>query len=60
MVSFSQLPAVKKETIFGATKNFFDPTYFVPALFTVCKPRFEIFLLPLGSAIKRSVNLMLK
>ena len=30
--SFSQLPAVKKDTIFGAVKIFFGPSYFVTAL----------------------------
>ena len=59
-MSFSQLSTVKKDTIFGAARKIFDPTYFVTALFTVCKPRFEIFLLPPGSAIKRSVNPRLK
>jgi hypothetical protein len=29
---FSQMPAVKKDTIFGAARNFFDPSYFVTAL----------------------------
>jgi hypothetical protein len=32
MVSFSQLPAVKKGTIFCAARNFFGPSYFVTAL----------------------------
>ena len=32
MVSFSQLPAVKKDTIFGAARKFFGPSYFVMAL----------------------------
>ena len=32
MVSFSQLPAVKKDTIFGAAGKFFEPSYFVTAL----------------------------
>ena len=32
MVSFSQLPAVKKDTIFGAARNLFGPSYFVTAL----------------------------
>ena len=31
MASFSQLPAVKKDTILAA-RNFFDPSYFVTAL----------------------------
>ena len=30
--SFSQLPAVKKDTIFGAAKKNFGPSYFVTAL----------------------------
>ena len=30
--SFSQLPAVKKDTIFGAAKKNFGPFYFVTAL----------------------------
>ena len=32
MVSFSQLPTVKKDTIFGAARKNFDPSYFVTAL----------------------------
>jgi hypothetical protein len=32
MVSFSQLPAVKKDTIFGAGRKIFGPSYFVTAL----------------------------
>ena len=32
MVSFSQLPAVKEDTIFGAARKFFGPSYFVTAL----------------------------
>jgi hypothetical protein len=32
MVSFSQLPAVKKDTIFGAVRKIYDPSYFVMAL----------------------------
>ena len=32
MVSFSQLPAAKKDTIFGSARNFFGPSYFVMAL----------------------------
>ena len=32
MVSFSQLPAEKKDTIFGAARNCFGPSYFVMAL----------------------------
>ena len=32
MVSFSQLPAVKKDTIFDAGRKFFGPSYFVMAL----------------------------
>ena len=32
MVSFSQLPAVKKDTIFGAARKNFVPFYFVTAL----------------------------
>ena len=32
MVSFSQLPAVKKDTIFGAARKMFGPSYFVKAL----------------------------
>ena len=32
MVSFSQLPAVKKDTIFGAARKNFGPSYFVTAL----------------------------
>ena len=31
-VSFSQLPAVKKDTIFGAARKNFGPSYFVSAL----------------------------
>ena len=31
MVSFSQLPAVKKDTIFGAARKMFGPSYFVTA-----------------------------
>ena len=34
MVSFSQLPAVKKGPMFGATRKFFGPSYFVTALVT--------------------------
>ena len=33
MVYFSQLPAVKKDTIFGAAKTKVDPSYFVRALY---------------------------
>jgi hypothetical protein len=32
MVSFSQLPAVKKTTIFGAARQHFGPSYFVMTL----------------------------
>ena len=32
MVSFSQLPAVKKDTIFGAPQTKLGPSYFVRAL----------------------------
>ena len=32
-VSFSQLPAVKKDTIYGAARKNFGPSYFVTALF---------------------------
>jgi len=32
MVSFSQLPAVKKDTIFGAATKNFDTSYFMTAL----------------------------
>ena len=32
MVPFSQLPAVKKDTIFGAARKIFGPSYFVTAL----------------------------
>ena len=32
MASFSQLPAVKKDTIFGAARKFFGPSYFETAL----------------------------
>jgi hypothetical protein len=32
MASFSQLPAVKEDTIFGATRKNFGATYFVTAL----------------------------
>jgi hypothetical protein len=32
MVSFSQLPAVKKDTIFGSARKIFDPSYFVTVL----------------------------
>ena len=32
MVSFSQLPAVKKDTIFSAARKFVGPSYFVTAL----------------------------
>ena len=32
MASFSQLPAVKKDTIFGAARNLFGPSYFETAL----------------------------
>ena len=32
MVSFSQLPAVKKDTIFGAARKKFGPSFFVTAL----------------------------
>jgi hypothetical protein len=31
MASFSQLPAVKKDTIFGAPTKFFGPSYFMTA-----------------------------
>ena len=31
MVSFPQLPAVKKDTIFGVARKFFGPSYFVTA-----------------------------
>ena len=31
-MSFSQLPAVKKDRIFGAARKFFGPSYFVTAL----------------------------
>ena len=32
MVSFSQLPTFKKDTIFGASRKFFGSSYFVTAL----------------------------
>jgi hypothetical protein len=32
MVSFSQVPAVKKDTIFGAARKFVGLSYFVTAL----------------------------
>ena len=32
MVSFSQVPSVKKDTIFGALEKTLDPSYFVTAL----------------------------
>ena len=32
MMSFSQLPAVKNDVIFGAARKLFDPPYFVTAL----------------------------
>ena len=32
MVSFSQLPAVKKDAIFGTARNIFRPSYYVTAL----------------------------
>ena len=32
MVSFSQLPAVKKDIILGEARKIFDPSYFVTAL----------------------------
>ena len=32
MVSFSELPAVKKDIIFGAARKIFGPSYFVTAL----------------------------
>ena len=32
MVSFSELPAVKKDIIFGAARKNFGPSYFVTAL----------------------------
>ena len=35
MVSFSQLPAVKKDTIFGAASKLFGPSYFVTALIKI-------------------------
>ena len=34
-VSFSQLPAVKEDTIFGVARKFFGPSYFVTALVMV-------------------------
>ena len=37
MVSFSQVPAVKKDTVFGAARNFFGPSHFVTALGTSTK-----------------------
>ena len=37
MVSISQLPAVKKDLIFGAARKFFGPSYFVTALDPVSK-----------------------
>ena len=33
MLSFSQLPAVKKYTIFGAPRKMFGPSYFVTAYY---------------------------
>ena len=38
MVSFSQLPAVKKDAIFGAARKNIGPSYFVTAL-VKSKPR---------------------
>ena len=32
MGSFSELPAVKKDTIFGAVRKIFGPSYFMMAL----------------------------
>ena len=36
MVSFSQLPVVKKDTIFGAARKIFGTSYFVTALAPSC------------------------
>ena len=52
MVSFSQLPAVKKDSKNGADRKFFGPSYFVTALLMElpssmeeivynCPPRFD-------------------
>ena len=35
-VFFSQLPTVKKDTIFGAVKKIFGPSYFMTALVGIC------------------------
>ena len=32
MTSFSQLPAAKKDTVYGAARKIFVPSYFVTAL----------------------------
>ena len=37
MVSFSQLPAVKRDTILGAARKIFGPSYFVTALVVFLK-----------------------
>ena len=44
MVPFSQLPAVKKDTIFGAVRKFFCPSYFVTALKPLQNKKGQIFL----------------
>ena len=41
MLSFSQLPVVKKDIIFGAARKFFGPSYFVTALAHTNLDKFE-------------------
>ena len=55
MVSFSQLPAVKKDTIFGAARKFFSPSFFVTALVnTYCLGAMRI-----RKSLKRSLERLL-
>ena len=42
MMSFSQLQAVKKDTIFGAARKIFSPSYFVMTLIAYCPNTYAV------------------
>ena len=58
MVSFSQLPAVKEDTIFGATRTFLGPSYFVTALVSLVLSSLALRSLSWGPARAQSAFLL--
>ena len=60
MVSFSQLPAVKKnskkDTIFGTARNFFGPSYVVTALLLLTYRQSKMVRFFLKSSIRKSLS----